>query len=877
MAYDTLKGLIRQYIKTNGQNEITGQILQNVLIAMVDEYPSLTGYATQQWVQSQGYLTDADLSNFATQTWVEAQLLGYLPTSTSLINAVVQSADGSMKFSGRNFADTYLDFTHTHRFEELTDIPTLLQDFGITGGTLSGLTVNNATVNNTLVITNGNDYVSIAGEGITIVDEDAGTFNVYMSSAGYMAVDTSIVASSFIKNGGTSSQFLKADGSVDSNAYITSAALTGYATQSWVNTQLLGYLPTSTTLINNVIKSDDGTLKFAGRNFTDTYLDFTHTHRFEELTDIPTLLQDFGITGGTLSELTVNNATVNNTLAITNGNDYVSIAGEGITIVDEDAGTFNIYMSSAGYMSVDTSIVASAFIKTGGTSSQFLKADGSVDSNAYITSSALTGYATQSWVNTQLAGYLPLTGGTLTGDLTVGGIVSAEGVWVEDSGHSAIIISNGGISIDDGVTISGNTISLYGGTSSQFLKADGSVDSNTYATQSWVGQQGFITSAALSGYATESWVNTQLLGYLPTSTILINSVIKSDDGTLKFAGRNFADTYIDFTHTHRFEELTDIPTLLQDFGITGGTLSGLTVNNATVNNTLVITNGNDYVSIAGEGITIVDEDAGTFNVYMSSAGYMAVDTSIVASSFIKNGGTSSQFLKADGSVDSNAYITSAALTGYATQSWVNTQLGGYLPTSTALVNTLAKSADGSMKFSGRNFADTYIDFTHDHRWEEIVDRPNIEIGGAGMTYTDGKFGVGIKVPSYPIDVDGSIRATSFVNSSDARLKDIEDYDADISAEAVSMAPAVHYQWKNRKNETARVGSIAQYWQNLIPEAVSKDDKGYLSMQYDVIALISAISIAKRTVDHERRIAELESENAQLRLELNRVKEAIKTT
>ena len=626
------------------------------------------------------------------------------------------------------------------------------------------------------------------------------------------------------------------------------------------------------------MQSADGSLKLSGRNFADTYVDFTHTHRFEELTDIPTLLQDFGITGGTLSELTVNNATVNNTLVITNGNDYVSIAGEGITIVDENSGTFNIYMSSAGYMAVDTSIVASSFIKTGGTSSQFLKADGSVDSNAYITSSALSGYATQSWVNTQLGGYLPLTGGTLTGDLIINGYgLTAESVWVQTGSGDAIIIGNGSIQIDDGVTISGNTISLYGGTSSQFLKADGSVDSNAY-----------ITSSALTGYATQTWVNTQLLGYLPTSTILINSVTKSDDGTLKFAGRNFTDTYIDFTHTHRFEELTDIPTLLQDFGITGGTLSDLTVNNATVNNTLVITNGNDYVSIAGEGITIVDENSGTFNIYMSSAGYMAVDTSIVASSFIKTGGTSSQFLKADGSVDSNTYatqtwvqqqgyITSSALTGYATQSWVNTQLAGYLPTSTALVNTLAKSADGSMKFSGRNFADTYVDFTHDHRWEEIIDRPNIEIGGYGMTYTDGKFGVGIKVPSYPIDVDGSIRATSFVNSSDARLKDIEDYDADISAEAVSMAPAVHYQWKNRKNKTAMVGSIAQYWQNLIPEAVSTDDKGYLSMQYDVIALISAISIAKRTVEHERRIAELESENAQLRLELNSIKEAIKTT
>ena len=36
-VHDSLKSLVRQYIKTNGQNEITGQILQNVLIAMIDE------------------------------------------------------------------------------------------------------------------------------------------------------------------------------------------------------------------------------------------------------------------------------------------------------------------------------------------------------------------------------------------------------------------------------------------------------------------------------------------------------------------------------------------------------------------------------------------------------------------------------------------------------------------------------------------------------------------------------------------------------------------------------------------------------------------------------------------------------------------------
>jgi hypothetical protein len=45
-----------------------------------------------------------------------------------------------------------------------------------------------------------------------------------------------ITATSFIKVGGTQTQFLKADGSVDSNTYITIAALAGYATENWVST-----------------------------------------------------------------------------------------------------------------------------------------------------------------------------------------------------------------------------------------------------------------------------------------------------------------------------------------------------------------------------------------------------------------------------------------------------------------------------------------------------------------------------------------------------------------------------------------------------------------------------------------------------------------
>lgn len=79
----------------------------------------------------------------------------------------------------------------------------------------------------------------------------------------------------------------------------------------------------------------------------------------------------------------------------------------------------------------DGDVTAESFKIYGGTSAQFLKADGSVDSNSYLipgsrisqlgndvgylTNADLSGYATTS----QLAGYLPLTGGTLTGDLNM--------------------------------------------------------------------------------------------------------------------------------------------------------------------------------------------------------------------------------------------------------------------------------------------------------------------------------------------------------------------------------------------------------------------------------------------------------------------------
>ena len=90
-------------------------------------------------------------------------------------------------------------------------------------------------------------------------------------------------------------------------------------------------------------------------------------------------------------------------------------------------------------LSVTGVVTASGFSTSGGTSSQFLKADGSVDSNTYLTAETQTLNDVLGLGNTSLLG------------------------------------------MDVGI-VTATSFVRSGGTSSQFLKADGSVDSNTYLT-----------------------------------------------------------------------------------------------------------------------------------------------------------------------------------------------------------------------------------------------------------------------------------------------------------------------------------------------------------------------------------------------------------
>ena len=142
-------------------------------------------------------------------------------------------------------------------------------------------------------------------------------------------------------------------------------------------------------------------------------------------------------------------------------------------------------------------------------------------------------------------------------------------------------------------------------------------------------------------------------------------------------------------------------------------------------------------------------------------------------------------------------------------------------------------------------------------------------------YTDGNsyinnnynFGIGTSNAYYKLHVVGSIYATGGITAlSDIKQKNVEQYDAHLGFDDVANAPIIKFTWKDPKAEDKglQVGSVAQYWEKVLPEAVKKDKEGTLSMSYGVVALVAAVSTAKKVQEHERRIADLERENRELK-------------
>ena len=216
-------------------------------------------------------------------------------------------------------------------------------------------------------------------------------------------------------------------------------------------------------------------------------------------------------------------STVNQQLTITNLGLLSAVSGTGISVTTSNQ---QITVTNTGILSIISGTGISASTVNGATTITNLITNNNQLTNGagYITSSALSEYATQSYVTSQgyitsssLSSYLPLSGGTMSGKLfTVsGGTGTYDGAFeIRETGYASNGQSAWGYS--PAITFHwGNRHAKRFG-----MRADGlfAVDDEPLALRSWVTSQGYIT-----GYTeTDTLASVTGRGATTTSPITIN-------------------------------------------------------------------------------------------------------------------------------------------------------------------------------------------------------------------------------------------------------------------------------------------------------------------------------------------------------------------
>ena len=363
-------------------------------------------------------------------------------TTSGTLTASLINQNAGLVFAG---PATGLQTTPTFRALVATDIPTLNQN--TTGS--AGSVVNSFVVRADSGTTEGTDIYTFNGSAAKNINIVAGTNVTITKAAGQWTIaaagGTTLNGTGFVRMSGTTvsyvtgtaSQFVKADGTLDSTSYQT--ALTNPVTGTGTSGQVSYWSGTSAQTGSANFVYDAANVRVNLGGAPTGFLNTTNVNILGSTTLVGvTVRNPSAATGATQAGFYLENIDSNaqlykagrnyTTYKIITADDlgfYNAVAGDISILNDYSAGsiifaaggssTAHFTIGTAGASTFSSTVTASQFIRSGGTASQFLKADGSVDSTAYT---ANTGTVTS--VGLSLPAMFTVTGSpvTTTGTLT---------------------------------------------------------------------------------------------------------------------------------------------------------------------------------------------------------------------------------------------------------------------------------------------------------------------------------------------------------------------------------------------------------------------------------------------------------------------------
>ena len=133
------------------------------------------------------------------------------------------------------------------------------------------------------------------------------------------------------------------------------------------------------------------------------------------------------------------------------------------------------------------------------------------------------------------------------------------------------------------------------------------------------------------------------------------------------------------------------------------------------------------------------------------------------------------------------------------------------------------------------------------RWQMYYNYSN-NCTGFGTTTTSSSYGIYV--------VKGVYSEGNVVAYSDERVKtNWRDYSIDFVEQ---LAKIKHGTYDRTDMELTQDGVSAQSLQKLLPYSAPEDENGNLAVNYGGAALVSAVELAKRVVEQDKRIASLEA-------------------